>query len=60
MSGSECLDLTSMGGCEGECLDLTTLLAAWGSNQTEADINGDGVVAAADLTLLLSGWGTCP
>ncbi|MFM7259781.1 MAG: hypothetical protein ACKO3W_04175, partial [bacterium] len=29
------------------------------STACESDINGDGIVSAADLTQVLSGWGPC-
>ena len=41
-------------------LDLTVLLAAWGSSDPSADLNDDGTVGGLDLTVLLAAWGTCP
>ena len=32
----------------------------WGSTASAADLNGDGSVGAADITVLLSAWGACP
>ncbi|MFM2104474.1 MAG: hypothetical protein RL006_641, partial [Chloroflexota bacterium] len=34
------------------------LLSAWGTSST--DLNGDGLVGSADLSILLSSWGPCP
>jgi hypothetical protein len=39
--------------------DLTLLLGAWGTINSEYDLTGDGVVDGADLTLLLGFWGLC-
>lgn len=39
-------------------LDLTTLLAGWGS--PSADLNGDATTNGLDLTALLAAWGPCP
>lgn len=47
-------DLNGDGAVNG--LDLTALLAAWGSAGGTADINGDGVVNGLDLTALLAAW----
>ena len=47
-------DLTGDGKVNG--LDLTALLAAWGSADSSADITGDGVVDGLDLTVVLAGW----
>ena len=35
------------------------LLAAWGTADADADVNNDGTVNAADLSLLLDTWGAC-
>jgi hypothetical protein len=35
------------------------VLAAWGTANAAADLNGDGTVNGADLGELLSAWGTC-
>lgn len=53
-------DLVVDGTTDG--LDLTALLAAWGTDggPSGCDIDGDGVVAGTDLTSLLSAWGDCP
>jgi len=40
-------------------LDLTTLLAAWGSQSAAADLNSDGQVSGTDLAVLLAAWGAC-
>jgi len=47
-------DLNGDGVVNG--LDLTLLLAAWGSNNPVADINQDGIVNALDLNILLANW----
>ena len=65
-------DLTPMGPLElPACLgdfdctgvvdgaDLTLLLGAWGTIDSEYDLTGEGVVDGADLTLLLGFWGIC-
>ncbi len=36
--------------------DLGLMLAAWGTDDQAADLNGDGIVGGADLGLLLSTW----
>jgi len=38
------------------------LLGFWGQSGKGVlgDINGDGLVDAADLAMLLSSWGKCP
>ncbi len=40
--------------------DLATLLAAWGSTNPAANLDGIGVVDAGDLAILLASWGPCP
>ena len=47
-------DLNGDGAVNG--LDLTALLAAWGSSGGSADLNGDGAVNGLDLTALLAAW----
>lgn len=47
-------DLNGDGAVNG--VDLTALLAAWGSSGGSADINGDGSVNGLDLTALLAAW----
>ena len=37
--------------------DLATMLSAWGTAGTAADLDLDGTVGAADLAVLLSAWG---
>lgn len=39
---------------------LAALLAAWGQNSSQYDLNGDGVVDGADLGMVLGGQGTVP
>lgn len=48
-------DLNGDGSVDG--LDLTILLAAWGTGSGPADINRDGIVNGVDLTRLLAAWG---
>ena len=36
--------------------DRDALLAAWGTNSVECDLNGSGAVDGADLGLLLGAW----
>jgi hypothetical protein len=36
---------------------LSLLLASWGTTGSDADLDGDGIVGAADLSLLLASWG---
>jgi len=50
-------DINSDGSVGGP--DLTSLLAAWGSQSGPADINGDGQVNGTDLAALLAAWGPC-
>ena len=47
-------DINGDGAVNG--LDLTMLLAAWGTSSTDCDLNGDGTVGGADLTALLAAW----
>jgi len=44
----------------GEQLTVDNLLAAWGTNNPDFDLNGDGTVDAADLLLLLTKLGQAP
>lgn len=47
-------DLNADGTVDG--LDLTQMLAAWGTSGNPADINQDGTVNGIDLTALLAAW----
>ena len=38
---------------------LTILLAAWGTGDADADLDGDGLVSGSDLSTLLGDWGGC-
>lgn len=49
-------DLNGDGQVSG--LDLTTLLAGWGT--AEGDLNADGTTDGLDLTVMLAAWGACP
>ncbi|MSR45357.1 MAG: hypothetical protein EXS15_08435 [Phycisphaerales bacterium] len=48
-------DLNGDGLVDG--LDLTTLLAAWGTASVLADLDRNGTVGGSDLTALLAAWG---
>ncbi len=39
-------------------LDLAILLAAWGAQNSNADIDLSGLVDGSDLASLLASWGT--
>jgi hypothetical protein len=43
-----------------DALDLLSLLNAWGSSGSDADVNGDGTVGVPDLLAVLAAWGQCP
>ena len=49
-------DLNTDGQVNG--VDLSILLAAWGTDDPVADISGDGIVGGPDLSILLAAWGT--
>jgi hypothetical protein len=63
-------DVTEIGNtCTGDIFgddglvnieDLLTMIAAWGSDDANADVNDDGTVNIADLLLLIADWGICP
>jgi hypothetical protein len=53
----DCPDLN--GDCNVDGSDLAALLAAWGSDNADADFNDDGTVDGPDLAELLGGWGSC-
>ena len=40
-------------------IDLSLLLAAWGTANQQVDLTGDGQVDGNDMAVLLAGWGTC-
>jgi formylglycine-generating enzyme required for sulfatase activity len=53
-------DATGNGSVDGQ--DLGTVLAAWGSDGSEApgsDVNSDGIVNGADLAIVLGAFGPC-
>ena len=47
-------DLNGDGQVNG--IDITIILAAWGTNDPNADLTGDGVVNGGDLTIVLANW----
>ena len=47
-------DMNGDGVVDG--MDLSELLARWGSSNSDADLTGDGSVGGDDLTILLSNW----
>ena len=47
-------DYDENGAVDG--LDLARLLAVWGTTSTLYDLNGDEVITAEDLTILLGNW----
>ena len=63
----EVMDLVARGQIDPDDPPILTssidrlLIASWGRCKgCAADLNGDGVVNAADLGLLVVGWGPCP
>jgi len=50
-------DINGDGARDG--LDLSSVLAAWGTGNASADLDGNGTVNASDLTVLLAAWGPC-
>ena len=38
-------------------MDIALILATWATFDPNADLNRDGVVNSADLTVVLSDWG---
>jgi hypothetical protein len=39
--------------------DLLTIIAAWGTNDPNADVDADGIVAVGDLLAAIANWGNC-
>ena len=39
---------------------LLSIIAAWGGNDADADLNEDGIVGVDDLLIVISDWGPCP
>lgn len=54
--------ITDVSGGDGvtNVLDLLEILAAWGSDDPNADVNADGVVDVLDLLAIIAAWGPCP
>lgn len=40
--------------------DMLVIIAAWASDDDEADLNEDGIVGVDDLLVVIGGWGNCP
>ena len=40
-------------------IELATLLSAWGSSGSTADLTGDALVDGQDLAVILAAWGSC-
>jgi hypothetical protein len=40
-------------------MDLTFVLARWGTSDAQTDLNGDGIVDGMDLAGFLASWGGC-
>ena len=40
-------------------IDLPTLLSAWCSSDSTADLTGDALVDGQDLPVILAAWGSC-
>ena len=40
-------------------IDLNLLLAVWGTDACDYDIDGTGVIGMVDLLTLLRNWGSC-
>jgi hypothetical protein len=59
-----CPDVSCICDINGDGLvdvsDLLSLLAAWGTDDVDADFTGDGTVDVEDLLVLLAAWGDCP
>ena len=47
-------DLNEDGAVDG--IDLTIILAAWGTNDPIADVNHDNIVDGADMAVVLAAW----
>jgi hypothetical protein len=62
VTGNDCVirpikpaaDITA--DCRVDRRDLATVLADWGLADSVADLDGDGMVGAADLRSVLRGW----
>jgi len=39
--------------------DVLAMIGVWGSDDANADIDGDGVVAIGDLLAAIGNWGNC-
>jgi hypothetical protein len=39
--------------------EVLAVIAAWGTDDTDADVNDDGIVDTNDILLVLSAWGPC-
>ena len=43
-----------------DVMDLLAVLAAWGTNDPQADLDGSGTVGISDLLMMFESWGMCP
>ncbi|MSR42164.1 MAG: hypothetical protein EXS10_09745, partial [Phycisphaerales bacterium] len=39
--------------------DLASVLSFWETTEPSNDINGDGIVNAQDMAMILNAWGDC-
>ena len=40
--------------------EILAVIAAWDTNDADADVNDDGIVDTNDILAILSAWGPCP
>ncbi len=40
--------------------EVHAVIAAWGTDDADVDVNYDGIIDTNDLLLVLSAWGPCP
>ena len=40
--------------------EILAVIAAWDTDNADADVNDDGIVDTNDILLVLSAWGPCP
>ena len=64
LHGSTCVPLTQCLGDinndgQADGIDISFVISAWGTSDPTADLDGDGLVNAADLVLILGNWQNC-